>query len=150
MCKVPTGADRRDTSLHCTDQLFADNSRSWLFLSCNKCVVTNSVAPEPSGSSPHSQQPANGPYPEPTGSTLHPHTISITSIMISPSHLRLGLSSAHFPSNFSKKNLYTFLSDACHMSHPPHSPWFDLPNNICGEYKIWSSSLCNFLHSPVT
>jgi hypothetical protein len=27
------------------------------------------VAPEPEGSSPHSQQPANGPYPEPPEST---------------------------------------------------------------------------------
>jgi hypothetical protein len=31
--------------------------------------LTNSVAEEPEGSSPHSQQPtATGPYPEPTGS----------------------------------------------------------------------------------
>jgi hypothetical protein len=30
------------------------------------------VAPEPEGSSPHSQQPANGPYPEPAESTPHP------------------------------------------------------------------------------
>jgi hypothetical protein len=35
------------------------------------------------------------------------------------------------------------------MSRPPHSPWFDLPNNTGEEYKIWSFSLCNFLHSPV-
>jgi hypothetical protein len=33
--------------------------------------VTNSVAPEPEGSSPHSQQPANDPYPEPGESTPH-------------------------------------------------------------------------------
>jgi hypothetical protein len=33
---------------------------------------TNSVAPEPEGSSPHSQQPASGPYPEPGESTPHP------------------------------------------------------------------------------
>jgi hypothetical protein len=26
---------------------------------------TNSVAPEPEGSSPHSREPATGPYPEP-------------------------------------------------------------------------------------
>jgi hypothetical protein len=30
------------------------------------------VAPEPGGSSPHSQQPANGPFSEPGESTLHP------------------------------------------------------------------------------
>jgi hypothetical protein len=34
-------------------------------------AVTNCVAPEPEGSSPHSQQPANGPYPEPAESTPH-------------------------------------------------------------------------------
>jgi hypothetical protein len=34
-------------------------------------IVTNYVAPEPEGSSPYSQQPAIGPYPEPTGSNLH-------------------------------------------------------------------------------
>jgi hypothetical protein len=31
----------------------------------------NSVAPEPEGSSPHSQQPASDPHPEPRESTPH-------------------------------------------------------------------------------
>jgi hypothetical protein len=35
-------------------------------------TLTNSVAPEPEGSSPHSQQPVNDPYPEPGESTPHP------------------------------------------------------------------------------
>jgi hypothetical protein len=35
-------------------------------------LITNSVAPEPKGSSPHSQQPANDPYPEPGESNPHP------------------------------------------------------------------------------
>jgi hypothetical protein len=35
---------------------------------------TNSVAPQPEGSSPHSQQPATDPYPEPDESTPHPPT----------------------------------------------------------------------------
>jgi hypothetical protein len=34
--------------------------------------LTNSVVPEPEGSSSHSQQSANGPYPEPGES--NPHT----------------------------------------------------------------------------
>jgi hypothetical protein len=34
--------------------------------------LTNFVAPEPEGSSPHSQQPANDPYPEPGESTPQP------------------------------------------------------------------------------
>jgi hypothetical protein len=32
---------------------------------------TNSVASETDGSSPHSREPANGPYPEPDDSTPH-------------------------------------------------------------------------------
>jgi hypothetical protein len=38
--------------------------------------LTNSVAPEPEGSSPHSQQPANRPYPESDESTSHPSSQS--------------------------------------------------------------------------
>jgi hypothetical protein len=34
--------------------------------------VTNFVAPKPEGSSPYSQEPATGSYPEPTESTLPP------------------------------------------------------------------------------
>jgi hypothetical protein len=45
---------------------------------------------------------------------------------------------------------FTFPSHACHMPCLPHSPWLDLISGIWGEYKLWSSSLCNFLHSPVT
>jgi hypothetical protein len=42
--------------------------------------LTNSVAPEPEGSSPHSQQPANGPYPEPGESPFPPHPLPPTSL----------------------------------------------------------------------
>jgi hypothetical protein len=40
-----------------------------LFVSAANLFNINSVAPEPVGSSPHSQQPDNGPYPEPGEST---------------------------------------------------------------------------------
>jgi hypothetical protein len=45
------------------------------FLHLWRCITdTNSVAPEPEGSSPHSPDPANGPYPEPAESIPHsPH-----------------------------------------------------------------------------
>jgi hypothetical protein len=33
------------------------------------------------------------------------------------------------------------------MSRLPHCPLFYMPNN---DYNLWSSSLCNFLHSVVT
>jgi hypothetical protein len=45
--------------------------------------ITNSVAPEPEGSSPHSQQPANGPYPELAESSLHP-TTSLSNVHFDP------------------------------------------------------------------
>jgi hypothetical protein len=40
------------------------------------------------------------------------------------------------------------LPHACHMSRPPHPPWFNHPNNIRWRIQPWSSSLCNFLHDP--
>jgi hypothetical protein len=62
--------------------------------------LTNSIVPEPAGSSPYLQQPATGPYPEPTGSTLHSQPVSVRSILVPFSHLRLGLPSGLFPSGF--------------------------------------------------
>jgi hypothetical protein len=103
--------------------------------------LTNSVAPEPEGSSPYLQQPVISPYPEPTGSTLHPQPVFLRSILITSSHLRLGLPSGLFPSGFPTNTLYTFLSHACHMPRPPHSPWLGLPNISGDEYKLRRSSL---------
>jgi hypothetical protein len=87
------------------------------------------VAPEPEGSSPHSQQPSNCPYPEPGESTPHPQPISLRSILIPSTpwsfkwFFSFGLSHQN-PVHVSP------LSLACHMPRPPHSPWFHLPNNI--------------------
>jgi hypothetical protein len=67
------------------------------------------MAPKPEGLSPHSQQPANGPYPEPDESTPPPQPISLRSILIPSSQLRLDLSRGLFPSGFPTKTLYTFL-----------------------------------------
>jgi hypothetical protein len=44
-----------------------------LFITFNN-ETTNSVAPEPEGSSPHSQEPATSPSPEPGESTPYPPT----------------------------------------------------------------------------
>jgi hypothetical protein len=112
------------------------------------------VAPEPEGSSPHSQQPATGPCPKTNKSTPHPRhqQVSPRSIMIPSYHLRLDLPSGLFPLGFPSKNLYTFLSSPMRATCPAHH---NLLDSIClmifrDEYKLWSSSLCSLLHSSVT
>jgi len=51
--------------------------------------LTNYMVPEPEGSSPHSQQPATGPYPAPVESTPEPPAnLKIHSDPIFPSMLR--------------------------------------------------------------
>jgi hypothetical protein len=93
------------------------------------------MAPEPEGSSPYSQKLATCPYPEPTGSILHPQPISLIYILNVSCHLRMSWSSkwsfSFWPSH---RNLLHFsvLPNACHMARPPHSPWSDLPNDIWG------------------
>jgi hypothetical protein len=59
----------------------------------------NSVALEPEGSSLCSQVPSTGLYSEPTESTLPSQPLSLISVLIASSHLRLGLPSGLFPSS---------------------------------------------------
>jgi hypothetical protein len=96
--------------------------------------LTNSVAPEPEGSSPHSQQPANGPYPEPGESTQHPppptNLPKIHFDPILPSMPWSSKWSLSFGLSHQNPVHVSPLSHACHMPRPPHSPSFDLPNNI--------------------
>jgi hypothetical protein len=92
------------------------------------------VAPEPEGSSPHSQQPANGPYPEPAESTSHPTPPNQSPYGPFWSHppiyalvFQVVFFFRAFPSN--PVHVST-LSHACHMPRLPHFPLFDLPNNV--------------------
>jgi len=79
--------------------------------------------------------------------SIPPYPISWKSIFIFSSHLFLGLPSGLFPSGFPTKTLYTPLPFPPIMLHA-HPISFSI---LLGEeYGSLSSSLCIFLHSPVT
>ena len=72
--------------------------------------------------------------------------------LILSSHLCLGLPSGLFPSGFPTKALYTALLSQIHATCPAHLILLDLNTwTMLGEeYRSLSSSLCSFLHTPVT
>jgi len=84
--------------------------------------------------------------------STHPHPTSRRSIHILSSHLRLGLPSDLLPLGFSTKTLYKPLPSPIRATCPVHLILLDFTiRTILGEnYRLFISSLCNFLHSPVT
>jgi hypothetical protein len=106
------------------------------------------VAQEAEGSSPHSQQLATGPCPEPVESNPSPQNISLRSILIPFSHRRFGLPSGLLLSDFHPKTLYTFHSSPMRATFSAHILRLDL---IClmisgDEYKLCNKS---HIHFPV-
>jgi hypothetical protein len=97
---------------------------------------TNSVAPEPEGLSPYSQEPTTGPYSEPTESSPLPlaYLRKIRSGLIHPSRPRSSEWSLSFWLSYQNLIIYTFQFSPMRATYSAHPILFcfDLLNIIRG------------------
>ena len=108
---------------------------------------------KPEGLLPHSQVPATCPYPEPAQSSPYlVHPTFWRPILMLYSHLCLGLPTGLLPSGFPIKTLYTPLPSSWRATCLSHPILLDFVTRtiLAQEYRSLSSSLCCFLHCPVT
>jgi hypothetical protein len=102
---------------------------------------------EPENSSPCSQEPSTGPYPEPDPSSPYHSSLSLRSLLIISIHLRLGLLSGLFSFGFPTNILYAFLFSPIRATCSAHHILLDLIilfilGEVLGEeYKLRSFSL---------
>jgi hypothetical protein len=75
----------------------------------------------------------------------------LQSILILSSHLRPGFPNGLFSSGFLARILYTYLSSHACLCPAYHILLDFITLSVFHEeYKLWSFSLCRFLHPPVT
>jgi len=105
---------------------------------------------EPKGSLPRSKVPATCSYPEPDQSSPCSHPTSRRLNIILPSIP--GSSEWSLAITFRTKILYAHILFPIRATCPTHHILLDLITQIVfgEEYGSLSSSLCSFLHSPVT
>ena len=94
---------------------------------------------EPEGSLPHAQVSLSWAS---SIQSIPPHPTSWRSLLIVSSHLRLGLPSGFFPSDFPTKTLYTPLLSSIRAKCPTHLLDFFTRTILGEEYRSLSPSLC--------
>jgi hypothetical protein len=78
---------------------------------------------------------------------IHPYLPKVHfNVILPPTPRSSQWSLAFGPPNKNPVNTFP-LSHACHMSSPPHSPWFNHPNNI--RRRIQIMKLINMQYSPL-